>query len=137
MKDEQKNSMEDELKRQINGVRNRFYETPIPNHSMNGLSSKYYISDYLQKSIPNPSAESELDYFLDELETATNKLESSFSQRKSKRFIIVAIVDVNGEFGGLTNVESETSEIYSVETGVSLANLYSNLLVAFSNSSRK
>ena len=80
MNDEQKNSMEDELKRQINGVRNRFYETPIPNHSMNGLSSKYYISDYLQKSIPNPSAESELDYFLDELETATNKLESSFSK---------------------------------------------------------
>ena len=80
MNDEQKNSMEDELKRQINGVRNRFYETPIPNHSMNGLSSKYYISDYSQKSTPNPSTESELDYFLDELENATNKLESSFSK---------------------------------------------------------
>ena len=71
---------EDELVRQINEVRKRFYEATIPNHSMNGLSSKYYISDYSQKSTPNPSTESELDYFLDELENATNKLESSFSK---------------------------------------------------------
>ena len=71
---------EDELERQINGVRKRFYETPIPNHSMSGLSHKYHISDYSQKSTPNPSTESELDYFLDQLCSATNKLESSFAK---------------------------------------------------------
>ena len=88
MNDEQKNPrndesgrpMEDELERQINEVRKRFYETTIPNHSMSGLSHKYYISDYSQKSTPNPSTESELDYFLDELESATDKLESCFSK---------------------------------------------------------
>ena len=48
---------EDELERQINEVRKRFYETTIPNHSMSGLSHKYYISDYSQKSTPNPLIE--------------------------------------------------------------------------------
>ena len=71
---------EDELERQINEVRKRFYETTIPNHSMSGLSGKYYISDSEQKSRPNTSNDSELDYFLDELENATNKLESRFSK---------------------------------------------------------
>ena len=71
MNDEQKNPRSDESGRPMKDEFAR---------KMNGLSSKYYISDYLQKSIPNPSAESELDYFLDELENATNKLESSFSK---------------------------------------------------------
>ena len=71
---------EDELVRQINEVRKRFYEATIPNHSMSGLSHKYYISDYSQKSTPNPSTESELDYFLDQLCSATNKLESCFAK---------------------------------------------------------
>ena len=71
MNDEQKNPRNDESGRPMKDEFAR---------KMNGLSSKYYISDYLQKSIPNPSAESELDYFLDELENATNKLESSFAK---------------------------------------------------------